>query len=112
MPCDSGIKTSDRPARTVSAYNPGLEAPMPDDLNDSKVTRRGFLEVGSTALAAAGTNSVAKFLSPEASVARGAGQGVAHGTDRSASEPGPVNSPLDSQNPSAGNPPPTDAGGV
>jgi oxalate decarboxylase len=85
---------------------------MPDDLNDSKVTRRGFLEVGSTALAAAGTNSVAKFLSPEASVARGAGQGVAHGTDRSASEPGPVNSPLDSQNPSAGNPPPTDAGGV
>jgi oxalate decarboxylase len=81
---------------------------MPDDSNDSKVTRRGFLEVSSTALAAAGTNSVAKFLSPEASAA----QSAAQGGDRSTSEPGPVNTPLDSQNPSAGSPPPTDAGGV
>src|SRR5262249_44110149 len=108
MACDRGIKTSDRPPRANSKYNPGLEALMPDDPNDSKVTRRGFLEAGSTALAAAGTSSVAKFLSPEASAA----QGTAQGGDRSTSEPGPVNSPLDSQNPSAGNPPPTDAGGV
>src|SRR5579862_4325483 len=108
MPCDGGIKTSDRTRWPVSAYNPGQEALMADDSNDSKVTRRGFLEASSTALAAAGTNSVAKFLSPELSAA----EGTAQDGDRSTSEPGPVNLPLDSQNPSASNPPPTDAGGV
>jgi oxalate decarboxylase len=77
---------------------------MPDDRNEAKFSRRGFLEVSSSALAAAGTNSVAKFLSPDSSAAQG--------SDRSTSDPGPGNSPLDSQNPSAGNPPPTDAGAV
>ncbi len=77
---------------------------MPDDRDDAKFSRRGFLEVSSAALAAAGTNSVAKFLSPDAAATQG--------DDRSRSDPGPGNAPVDSQNPSAGNPPPTDAGGV
>jgi oxalate decarboxylase len=77
---------------------------MPDDRHDSKFSRRGFLEVSSGALAAAGANSVTKLLGPD--------QGDAQSSVGSNSDPGPANVPLDSQNPSAGNPPPTDAGGV
>jgi oxalate decarboxylase len=77
---------------------------MPDDRNDSKFSRRGFLEVSSGALAAAGANSVTKLLGPD--------QVDAQSSGLSKSDPGPANVPLDSQNPSAGNPPPTDAGGA
>ena len=73
------------------------------DPNDPKFSRRGFLEVSSGALAAAGTNSVAKFLGPEPTAA-------AQDDDRSTSDPGPVNATLETQNPSAVSPPPTDAG--
>ena len=78
---------------------------MPDDPNDPKFSRRGFLEISSGTLAAAGTNSVAKFLGPDPASA-------AQGNDRSTSDPGPGNAPLETQNPSAVNPPPTDAGSV
>jgi oxalate decarboxylase len=78
---------------------------MLDDPNDPKFSRRGFLEVSSGALAAAGTNSVAKFLRPEPAAA-------SQGDDRSKSDPGPVNATLETQNPSAVSPPPTDAGSV
>ena len=77
---------------------------MPDDRNDSKFSRRGFLEVSSGVLAAASANSVTKLLGPD--------QVDAQSSGRSKSDPGPTNVPLDSQNPSAGDPPPTDAGGV
>jgi oxalate decarboxylase len=78
---------------------------MPDDRNDPKFSRRGFLEIGSGTLAAAGTNSVAKFLGPDP-------RSATQGSDRSTSDPGPGNAPLETQNPSAVNPPPTDAGSV
>jgi oxalate decarboxylase len=78
---------------------------MREDRNDSKFSRRGFLEAGSGALAAAGANSVAKFLAPDAPAG-------SQDSGRSNSDPGPGNAPLDTQNPSSGNPPPTDAGGV
>ena len=47
---------------------------------------------------------MAKLLGPD--------QVDAQDSGRSNSDPGPANVPLDSQNSSAGNPPPTDAGGV
>ncbi len=78
---------------------------MPEDRNDPKFSRRGFLGVGSSALAAAGTNSVAKFL------AQGAPE-TAQDSGQSNSDPGPANSRLEAQNPSSGDPPATDAGGV
>ena len=78
---------------------------MPDDRNDPKFSRRGFLEIGSGTLAAAGTHSVTKFLAPDPASA-------AQSNDRSTSDPGPGNAPLETQNPSAVNPPPTDAGSV
>jgi oxalate decarboxylase len=64
-----------------------------------KLTRRGFLGVGSAALAAAG-------MVP-ALVA--AGQ---EGVDRSRSDPGPANPNLDAQNPDSILPPASDYGGV
>jgi oxalate decarboxylase len=78
---------------------------MPDDRNDPRFSRRGFLEVSSGALAVAGTNSVAKLLGPDSASA-------AQGHDRSISDPGPGNATLETQNPSAVSPPPTDAGSV
>jgi oxalate decarboxylase len=78
---------------------------MPDDRNDLKFSRRGFLEVSSGTLAAAGTHSVTKFLGPDPASA-------AQSEDRSTSDPGTGNAPLETQNPSAVNPPPTDAGSV
>jgi len=78
---------------------------MPDDHHDPKFSRRGFLEISSNTLAAAGTHSVTKFLGPDPASAT-------QSHDRSTSDPGPGNAPLETQNPSAVNPPPTDAGGV
>ena len=74
------------------------------DPNDSRFSRRSFLEVSSGALAAAGMTSVAKIASQD--------QSTLQHSDRSTTDPGPTNSALDAQNPSAGNPPITDAGGV
>jgi oxalate decarboxylase len=76
---------------------------MADDLNGGKFSRRGFLEVSSGALAAVSAKSVANLAGQEGSAAGG---------DRSKSEPGPTNPMLDAQNTAAGDPPPTDAGGV
>jgi len=77
---------------------------MADDSNDGGFSRRDFLEVSSGALAGAAATSAASLFAQE-SPAKPA-------SDRSASDPGPTNSTLDAQNPAAGNPPPTDAGGV
>jgi oxalate decarboxylase len=78
---------------------------MADDRRDPRFSRRGFLEVSSGALAAAGTNSVATFLAA-------APASAAQGEDPNTSDPGPVNGTLEAQNPSAVNPPSTDAGSV
>lgn len=74
---------------------------MPD--NESKLTRRNFLEAGSAALAAAGVNSVANLQGQEQNQP---------GYARRKSDPGPANPEIDAQNPSSFDPPGTDAGGV
>ena len=74
---------------------------MPD--NESKLTRRNFLEAGSAALAAAGVNSVANLQGQEQNQP---------GYARRKSDPGPANPEIDAQNPSSFDPPETDAGGV
>jgi oxalate decarboxylase len=76
---------------------------MSDEAKDS-VSRRGFLGMGSAALAAAGV------LSAEAA-AQEQKQYPAK-SDRSASAPGPGNAQIDDQNPDSFLPPQTDAGGV
>lgn len=65
------------------------------------LTRRGFLGVSSAALAAAGMRSVENLAAQQASA-----------SDRSASDPGPTNTPLDAANPDSVAPPKTDAGAV
>jgi oxalate decarboxylase len=77
---------------------------MSDDAKKDVVSRRGFLGMGSAALAAAGLVSAAN-----------AGQEQKQyptKDSRSASAPGPGNSALDAQNPDSFFPPTTDAGGV
>lgn len=77
---------------------------MNDDAKIDVVSRRGFLGMGSAALAAAG------MLSAEA-----AGQEQSSyptKNERSASAPGPGNSAMDAQNPDSFLPPQSDAGGV
>src|SRR5580698_982863 len=76
---------------------------MSDEAKDS-VSRRGFLGMGSAALAAAG------MLSAEAAAQDQ--KPYPTKSDRSASAPGPGNPALDDQNPDSFLPPPTDAGGV
>jgi oxalate decarboxylase len=68
-------------------------------------SRRGFLGMGSAALAAAGMLSSADAAGQE-------GKPYPTANDRSASAPGPGNPALDGQNPDSFLPPPTDAGGV
>jgi oxalate decarboxylase len=68
-------------------------------------SRRGFLGIGGAAFGAAA------ILSAAEAAARGQ-QGPPAGNDRRTSEPGPVNRPLDAQNPDSILPPSTDAGGV
>jgi oxalate decarboxylase len=68
-------------------------------VNHDKLTRRGFLGIGSAALAVAG-------MAPAMNAAAG------EGTDRSRSDPGPTNPMLDGQNPDSVLPPDTDYGGV
>jgi oxalate decarboxylase len=67
-------------------------------------SRRGFLGVASIALAG-GTLSAVDVAGQDQ-------KPYPDKTDRSASAPGPGNSPLDAQNPDSFLPPPTDAGGV
>jgi len=74
-----------------------------EDTEKGAVSRRGFLGMGSAALAAAGMLSDAAGQEPTPYPTK---------SDRSASAPGPGNAPLDQQNPDSFLPPPTDAGGV
>lgn len=72
-----------------------------DDKTGSGFTRRGFLGVGSAALAASGILSTAN-----------AAQSSKEADDRSKSDPGPTNPAIDAQNPDSNLPPISDAGGV
>jgi oxalate decarboxylase len=78
---------------------------MSDDASNDGYSRRGFLKVGSAALAAAGLASPADTAAQEQ-------QSYPTKNDRSASSPGPANPPLEAQNPDSTLPPATDAGGV
>src|ERR1700687_3583497 len=81
----------------------GLNA-MENDGTKDRFSRRGFLGVGSAALAgAAGSLAVSAAMAqenPSATNARG---------DRSATDPGPANAGLDPQNPDSAWPPGTDS---
>src|SRR6204780_4922625 len=78
---------------------------MSDDATKEIFSRRGFLGMGSAALAAAGmlkaTEATAQEQKPYPTK-----------DDRSASAPGPGNPAIDAQNPDSFLPPRTDAGGV
>jgi oxalate decarboxylase len=76
-----------------------LMEPNVESVKRDKFTRRGFLGIGSAALAVAGV----------VPAMRAAGQGTG---DRSRSDPGPGNPALDAQNPDSITPPGTDYGGV
>src|SRR5438445_5302491 len=76
-----------------------------DDAKKDMYSRRGFLGIGSAALAAAGMLSVADAAGQEQ-------HPYPAKNDKSASAPGPGNPALDGQNPDSFLPPPSDAGGV
>jgi oxalate decarboxylase len=76
-----------------------------DEAKKDAVSRRGFLGMGSAALAAAGLMSTASAAGQEQ-------KPYPTKDSRSASAPGPGNTALDGQNPDSFLPPPTDAGGV
>ncbi len=78
---------------------------MSDEAKKDAVSRRGFLGMGSAALAAAGLISTASAAGQEQ-------KQYPSKDSRSASAPGPGNAALDGQNPDSFLPPPTDAGGV
>lgn len=80
-----------------------------DDKNDnSDISRRGFLELGSAAVA-----GVAGILAmTEIASGQSASQEVKAGRSARISDPGPVNKDLDAANPDVSVPPLTDAGGV
>jgi oxalate decarboxylase len=78
---------------------------MPNETEKDVLTRRGFLGVGSAALAAAGIPYAEKLSAQGQSTYQSKG-------DRSASDPGPTNPGIDAANPDSNNPLPTDAGGV
>ena len=71
-----------------------------------RLTRRGFLGVGSAAVAGASLLSAKSLVGQEQETPQKAK------TDRSASDPGPTNSALDAANPDSNNPIISDAGGV
>src|SRR5260370_38410998 len=77
---------------------------MENDGNKNNLSRRGFLGVGSAALAAvAGGLSISSAMAQE-------GQQAGNGrTDRGATAPGPTNNGLDPQNPDSACPPPPDS---
>jgi oxalate decarboxylase len=86
---------------------------MSGDLKNDTVSRRGFLGIGSAALAAAGVLSAgdAAAQTQQPSVVEDRKPYPAKDS-RSASAPGPGNPPIDAQNPDSFFPPPSDAGGV
>jgi oxalate decarboxylase len=71
---------------------------METDNTKDQVSRRGFLGVGSAALAAVGALSIAGAAAQEQTAG-----------DRSKSDPGPANNSLDAQNPDSMWPPSTDS---
>jgi len=76
---------------------------MNDEAEKDGLTRRGFLGVGSAALAAAGMRSVDSLVGQKPGDEK---------NDRSRSDPGPTNAALDAANPDSVTPPATDAGAV
>src|SRR4051794_23307282 len=72
---------------------------MENDDIKNQFSRRGFLGIGSVALAAAGGLAVSSAMAQENQ----------QRTDRSATDPGPSNKPLDTQNPDSTWPPATDS---
>ena len=78
---------------------------MSEGAKKDKYSRRGFLGMGSAALAAAGMTPAAEAVGQEQ-------KPYPSKDDRSASAPGPGNSALDAQNPDSFLPPASDAGGV
>ncbi len=79
---------------------------MSNDRKNDAVSRRGFIGIGSAALAAAG------MLSAAAAEAQEQQHPYPVKCDRSSSAPGPGNPAIDNQNPDSFLPPQTDAGGV
>ncbi len=76
---------------------------MQNDSTKDRFSRRGFLGVGSAALATvAGSLAVSSTFAQE-------NPAIKIGTDRSATDPGPSNDPLDKQNPDSEWPPATDS---
>ena len=75
---------------------------MNDDSTKDMFSRRQFLGTGSAALAAAGMLTVADAAGQDQKPNQGKG-------NRSASDPGPANPPLDAQNPDSTWPPATDS---
>src|SRR5436190_6666672 len=76
---------------------------MENDSMKDRFSRRGFLGVGSAALATvAGSLAVSSTFAQE-------NPAIKIGTDRSATDPGPSNDPLDKQNPDSEWPPGTDS---
>jgi oxalate decarboxylase len=76
-----------------------------EDADRDIYSRRGFLGMGSAALAAAGLVSASDAAAQEQ-------RPYPSKSDQSTSAPGPTNPPLDAQNPDSNLPPATDAGGV
>src|SRR6266849_521296 len=73
---------------------------MENDGSKDRFSRRGFLGVGSAALAAAAGSLAVSAAMAQENQPR---------TDRSATDPGPANAGLDPQNPDSAWPPPTDS---
>ncbi len=80
---------------------------MSDEAKKDAVSRRGFIGMGSAALAAAGMLTAAVDAAAQEQQHPYPVKG-----DRSSSAPGPGNPAIDSQNPDSFLPPQTDAGGV
>ncbi len=88
---------------------------MSDDGKKDAYSRRGFLGVGTAALAAAGmlpVDAAGQVQQPYPSKEEREGKPYPTKDDPSASDPGPTNPLLDAQNPDSFLPPSTDAGGV
>src|ERR1700690_4678000 len=77
---------------------------MGDETQKDALSRRGFLGVGSAALAAASVLSAEGVLAQQ----KAAPNSI---SEKSRSDPGPANSVLDGANPDSFNPVSTDAGG-
>jgi len=85
---------------------------MSDEGKIELVSRRGFLGMGSAALAAAGMLSAADAAGQAQQPATDEKKPYPTKDSRSASAPGPGNPQIDGQNPDSFLPPPSDAGGV